>query len=268
MAGNNGRENTISVNGIDIAIHGGGTGERLLVLHGAKDFHPWHPYHDMLAKRFDVAAPVHPGFGDLPRPPAMETIDDLAYFYLDLVEDAGWTGVHLMGIGMGGWIAAEMAVKSCAALASLILVDAVGIKVSDPATPDIVDTYPKPMDQRFRMMWRDPDKGRACVGDPIDMSEEDIEKFIRHEESETLYGWKPFMHDPALPRRLHRVRVPALVLWGADDRVVAPSYGAAYAAAIPGAAFETVADAGHLPHLERPEAVARAVMRFIDGTGH
>ena len=129
----------IAVRDVELAVNRSGEGARLLSLHGAKDFHAWHPVHDMLAERFDVIAPVHPGFGGSARASDIETVDDLAYLYLDLIHDAGWAPVHLMGAGLGGWIAAEMAVRESAKLASMILVDAVGIKVSKPETPDIVD---------------------------------------------------------------------------------------------------------------------------------
>ena len=191
-------------------------------------------------------------------------MDDLAYFYLDLIEGEGWSDLHLTGIGLGGWIAAEIAVRSTASLATLTLIDAVGIRISGPATPDILDTYPKSMDERFALMWHDPDTGRARVGDPKEMSDAALETFIRNEEAETLYTWKPFMHNPALARRLHRIRIPTLVLWGEHDKIVSPAYGATYADRIPGAAFETVPDAGHLPHIERPDAVVEAMFRFIE----
>ncbi len=254
----------IAIQGVEIPVHRTGRGARLLALHGAKDFHAWHAYHDMLAERFDVIAPVHPGFAGSARAPDIETVDDLAYLYLDLIHDAGWAPVHLMGAGLGGWIAAEMAVRDCGPLASLTLVDAVGIKVSAPEISDITDVYAMTEQDRDAWLWHDPSIGVGRVGDPKAMSEDDLEIYLANEVAETLYTWKPYMHDPALFRRLHRVRVPTLVLWGADDGVVARSYGEAYAGAIPGARFETVADAGHLPHIERPGETAGAITRVLD----
>ncbi len=254
----------IAVREFELPVNRSGDGARLLSLHGAKDFRPWHSYHDILAEHFDAIAPIHPGFGGSARAGEVETVDDLAYLYLDLIHDAGWAPVHLMGAGLGGWIAAEMAVRESAPLASLILVDALGIKVSRPETPDIVDVYAMTEEDRNARLWHDPSVGVGLVGDPKTMSEDDLETYLANEVAETLYTWKPYMHNPALRRRLHRVRVPTLVLWGADDGVVAPSYGEAFAGAIPGARFETVADAGHLPHIERPGETAGAIVRFLE----
>ena len=251
------------IQGAELAIHRGGEGERLVILHGAKEFHPWHRVHDLLAEHYDVIAPVLPGFGGSARIGQIESVDDLAYLHLDLIHDSSWAPVHLVGAGLGGWIAAEMAVRECANLASLTLVDAVGIKVSPPETPDIVDVSTMTDEKRNARLWHDPAVGVGLVGDPKTMSEEDLEIYLANEVAETLYTWKPYMHNPALRRRLHRVRVPTLMLWGASDGVVAPSYGEAFAGAIPGARFETVAEAGHLPHIERPAETADAIVRFL-----
>ena len=70
------------------------------------------------------------------------------------------------------------------------------------------------------------------------------------------------MHDPKLLRRLRRIGKPALVVWGADDRIVSTDYGRAYAQAIPGARFELVRDCGHYPHVEQPGRFADLVMSF------
>ena len=107
MDGTSTANGRIGAHGCEIELYRKGGGERILVLHGGKDLHGWHPYLDRLAERHDVIAPVHPGFGASTRAPEIETIDDLAYFYLDLIDDQEWSPVHLVGVGLGGWIAAE-----------------------------------------------------------------------------------------------------------------------------------------------------------------
>jgi pimeloyl-ACP methyl ester carboxylesterase len=72
------------------------------------------------------------------------------------------------------------------------------------------------------------------------------------------------MHDPKLKGRLHRIRIPTLVLWGTADRLVGEAYGRAFAAAMPGAKFETIAGAGHFPHLEQPKAFAGRTLAFSE----
>jgi pimeloyl-ACP methyl ester carboxylesterase len=92
------------------------------------------------------------------------------------------------------------------------------------------------------------------------MTDDEVMVAARNREAAALYAWSPYMHDPKLKGRLHRIRIPMLVLWGAADRLVAQAYGRAFTAAVPGATFETIAGAGHFPHLEQPKAfVARAL---------
>ena len=86
----------------------------------------------------------------------------------------------------------------------------------------------------------------------------------RNREATALYGWDPYLHDPKLKHRLHRIDVPTLLLWGADDRFVTPgSYGAAYQSLISGARLDTITGAGHFPHLERPDAFAERVAGWL-----
>jgi pimeloyl-ACP methyl ester carboxylesterase len=94
------------------------------------------------------------------------------------------------------------------------------------------------------------------------LPQDELTLIARSRESTGRYAWSPYMHDPKLKGRLHRIDVPALVLWGAADRVVHADYGEAYAAAIPGARYETIAGAGHFPHLEKPAELARRVVEF------
>jgi pimeloyl-ACP methyl ester carboxylesterase len=81
-----------------------------------------------------------------------------------------------------------------------------------------------------------------------------------------LFAWSPYMYDPKLAGRLHRIRVPTLVLWGASDRIVSPDYGRAYSALIAGAQFDLIEDAGHYPHVERPDLFARKIVEFVSRT--
>jgi pimeloyl-ACP methyl ester carboxylesterase len=87
----------------------------------------------------------------------------------------------------------------------------------------------------------------------------------RNREATARFAWSPYMHDPKLKGRLHRIRIPALVVWGEQDRLTTPAYGRAYAAAILGARFESIDRCGHFPHLEQPDAFARQVLAFVGG---
>jgi pimeloyl-ACP methyl ester carboxylesterase len=156
-----------------------------------------------------------------------------------------------------------MAVKSTARLSHLVLANAVGIKVGDRETRDIADIYAMTDKQIAEIAYADP---AAMTRDTKTLPQDELTYIARSRESTGRYAWSPWMHDPKLKARLRRVDVPTLVLWGAEDRMVTPEYGRAYAAAIPNARFETVAAAGHFPHLEKPELFADRILAFVQET--
>ena len=96
--------------------------------------------------------------------------------------------------------------------------------------------------------------------------EAEVLRVARNREATARYAWSPYMHDPKLRERLHRIRVPPLLLWGMADRILSESYGRAYAAALAAARFEPIARAGHFPHIEQAEGFARRIFAFVDET--
>lgn len=254
----------VAINGVPLEIVERGKGKPLLFLHpghpgGRLD--PRAPVLELLAERARVIAPTHPGFGSAPAPRELTTVDDLAYLYLDLLDALDLREVAVVGVSLGGWIATEMAVKSTERISALVLANAVGIKASDRETRDIADIYAVTDKQLSELVWADPARMAA---NPKTLPESDLIAMARSRESTGRYAWSPYMHNPKLKGRLHRVRVPTLVLWGVADRVARVEYGRSYAAAIPGARFETIEGAGHFPHLEQPQAFARAVSAFVE----
>lgn len=258
------REESVPVDGVKLFVWAAGEGPPLLVLHGADGWDGLLPFHDLLAARFRVLAPSLPGFGRTELPKWLDSVDDLAYFFLDLVEQSGLTQVNVLGVGFGGWVAAEMAVRCQARLGRLVLADALGIKVSGPETSDIADFLTLTPDKAARVLWYDPKAAEALKlpGMP-GASEEEMTGVLRAHETVSLLGWKPFMHNPKLRRRLGRIKLPTLILWGEGDRVVSPDYGRAWERGIPGATFQLIPRAGHYPHRERPDDFVRAVTAFL-----
>jgi pimeloyl-ACP methyl ester carboxylesterase len=243
--------------GIHIDLIERGQGRPLLFLHPGIGIDAKAPVLDRLAAGARVIAPSHPGFGRSEQPKSMTTVDDLAYFYLDLMEALDLRNVILVGVSFGGWIAAEIAIKSTARIGHLVLADALGIKVGDRETRDIADIFAMTEAQLNDLAYFDP---AAQKRDYPAMPEADLIVVARNREAMARYGWSPYMHDPKLKGRLHRIRIPTLVPWGAADRIAAPDYGRAYAAAIPGARFALIERAGHFPHIEAPDAFARLVL--------
>jgi pimeloyl-ACP methyl ester carboxylesterase len=251
----------LTLHGIRLQVIERGQGRPLLWLHGEEGLDAEAPFLERLGACGRVIAPTHPGFGHSPDADGLDTVDDLSYLYLDLLAERDARDAVVIGASLGGWIAAALAVKSTARLSRLILVAPVGIKVGGRETRDIPDIWALEPDEVLRLTWADP--ARAAV-DYTKLPEDRVMAIARDREATALYGWEPYLHDPKLKGRLHRVDVPTLLLWGADDRFVTPAYyGAAYRALIPGARLETIAGAGHFPHLERPDAFVERVAAFV-----
>ncbi len=259
------QEETRTVGGVQLQVLSGGRGDPLLVLHDYEYYNEWQPFEAALSASYSVLVPSHPGFGASEFPPHFDSIDDLAYVYLDLLRDLGSDRVSVLGLGVGGWIAAEVAVRCTHHLRRLVLVDAVGIKVGGVTDRDITDTFIIGPKDFLQVAWHDPAAGaeQMKLAGLTQLAEPELTTVLRNRQTAAILTWKPFMHNPALRRRLARIDVPTLVLWGESDRIVSPDYGRAYAAAIPGARFQSIPAAGHYPYLEQPEPFVAAVSAFL-----
>lgn len=249
------------VGGIDLEVVRRGTGRPVVLLHGAQTVDPRAPFMEMLGHHAEVIAPSHPGFGRSVRPAGFETVYDLVHFYLDFLETLPHEKVTVMGFSFGGWLAAELAVKCRHRLDALVLVDAFGIKVSDRETPDILDVFNTSPQEVQRRSWHD---ATTWAPDLDALSDDELVVRARNWEALCLYGWSPYMYNPQLKRWLRRINVPVLVVWGASDGIVKPSYGRAYSALIPDARFELIERAGHHPEIEQARAFVDTVVKFLN----
>lgn len=239
-----------------------GKGRPVLFLHAENGIEPAAAAIEALAKSARVVAPTHPGFGRSDVAKGMHTVDDLSYFYLDLLDQLDLRDVTLVGVAFGAWIAAEIAVKSTARLSRLVMANAVGIKVGDRETRDIADIFALTEAEYLEIAYCDPNAGRR---DYKSLAPAEAVAAARAREATARFAWSPYFHNPQLKSRLHRIRIPTLFLWGEHDRMVDDAYGRAYGAMVPGARFETIARAGHFPHHEQPEIFSKRVLAFMDG---
>jgi pimeloyl-ACP methyl ester carboxylesterase len=244
--------------GIDLKVRRKGRGPSILVLHGGGGPVLGYPFADRLAERFELIEPIHPGFAGTPIPDHFDGIEDLVYLYLDLMDALELERTIVLGNSLGGWLAAEIAVRTTARIAKLIMVDAVGVKVGGREERDIVDVFATSQRELVRLMWHDPTR----APDPSTFTDEQLKIMAGNRVALSLYGWDPYLHNPKLRHRLHRITVPTLFIWGASDRLVTPAYGRAYCDMIPGARMTVIASAGHAPHVEQPDAFVDTVMSF------
>lgn len=251
---------TVTIAGLEIQLVRRGRGKPLVFLHPEIGLAPDAAFIDALAPHFDVIAPSHPGFGHSQLREWMTTVEDLSYFYLDLLETLGFDDVTVVGNAFGGWIATELAVKQPWRVSRLVLANPAGIKLSAREQRDFADIFS--LDQRELDTLSFHDAANARHFDPKTSSEDDIYVELRNRESAARFAWSPYMHNPKLIHRLHLIRAPTLVLWGESDRIASVDYGRQFAAKIPGARFATIAQAGRYPHIEAPDAFARAVHEF------
>jgi pimeloyl-ACP methyl ester carboxylesterase len=253
---------SISIAGTSLELVERGQGRPLLFLHAGEGLAPELPWLDLLARHYRVIAPAHPGYGNSPLIDGAGSVDDLAYLYLDLAAELGLEDAVLVGACLGGWVAAEMMVRSTARFSRLVLAAPLGIKLGGRDERDIADMHAVTRAEYLELAWADPARGEV---DFTALPESDLAAIVRGREAFALYGWKPYMHNPRLKRWLHRIDRPTLLLWGAQDRIVMPAYGEGWRREIPGSKIEIIPDAGHFPHWEQPEEFVSRLAAFVGG---
>jgi len=256
-----GHERALTVHGHHVQLFEGGTGRPLLYLHGAGTFW-WMPVHDLLARRRRVLLPVHPGFGASDGLEAIESIEDLVFRTLDVLDALALDRVDVVGLSLGGWLAAELALRHPIRVSRLVLVDAAGVRL--PGVP-MGNPFMLPPPKVRELMFHDPTSSVARALFPDVPPPERLETVLRGREASARLLWNPAQAYRKLTSRLWRIRVPTLVVWGREDRLIPLVYGEAYARGIPAARLEILDGCGHLPPFEHPERFADLVLRFLDG---
>jgi pimeloyl-ACP methyl ester carboxylesterase len=248
------------LSGLDFEYLERGEGPPLLYLHAGEGLDPDAPVLERLARRFRVTALAHPGFGLSESSPQFRTVDDLAYFYLDYLDAHDLKDLTVVGSSIGAWIALEVATKDCSRIRSLVLDNPVGLRFGDRKARDFqLDLFQiMPTDWSKLFLAGEPADERNWEAEPEDVAL----RASRNRESFTRFAWAPYLHNPQLNGRLHRVRAPALVLWGDQDRLASRKYAESVAKALPNGMLRVVAGAGHYAFHDQPAAVAEAVLAF------
>jgi len=250
----------LSIRGTPIHMLQDGTGSPLLFLHGAGGGGRWLDFQAHLAKDFSVYCPSHPGHGGSPAAEWIEHISDLAFHYLDLLDELKLERAHLVGASFGGWIAAELATMASHRLASLVLIDPVGIRVDGWIYPFL---FAMELPQLVATVFHDPMNALALA--PADLGVDTLVELSRERAALARVAWNPYLYNPLLKRRLCRITAPTLLCWGEHDRVAPLQCARAWTAEIAGARLEVFGGSGHVPHIEEPARAAAVVSEFCAG---
>jgi pimeloyl-ACP methyl ester carboxylesterase len=250
----------LRVRDVTIKLHRAGRGQKVLFLHGAGGVPQWLPFFDALAERYELLVPEHPGFGGSDDPPWIHSMSDLAMFYLDLVEEAGLDRIHLIGNSLGGWLAAEILIRDRSCFRSLVQLAPAGIRVKGVPCGDNFIWGPE---EAVRNLYHDQSFADRILA--LTPTEAQMDVMLRNRFTVAKLGWQPRWFNPDLEKWLHRIKLPALVIWGDDDKIMPPANAALWCERLPDARLVMVDKCGHLPHVEQPAIVAGQILDFLEG---
>ena len=253
------REETIKVRGRNTRLFSGGGGPPLLFLHDT--FCPsWLPIHQILAEHYEVFVPMHPGCaGSDDGFDQFEEMEDVVFHYLDLCATLRLDHPVVVGASFGGWIAAEWGIRYSKTLRGLVLIDALGLHVSEAPTPDILSLDPAASRQ---VIFADPFSALALEVIPETPKPEEVVNVLLARQTLARFAWQ-FPDNPRLRRYLYRVRVPTQIVWGERDEFVSFGHGRAYHEGIAKSELVVLPGSAHLPHVETPEVCAQAMLKFL-----
>ena len=246
------------VDGRATRVLSGGSGSPVLWLHDTWG-NDWSPGHRVLAERYQVLAPSLPGFEDSETLGGIDGPQDVVFWLLDLFAELGLADPAVLGCGLGGWLAAELAVRYPERLSRLVLVDAYGLNVSG-ALPE--DEFALPPAMLRPLLFARPDTELALATVPDTEPADRAERVLHARVAAARLAWQ-FPYNPKLRGWLRRARVPALVVWGDQDRLVPVAHGWAYAQGLPQAQLAILPGTGHYPYLETPGHFADMVTTFL-----
>ena len=255
-------EETVEAAGTRLQLVKGGVGEPLLVLHDEMGHPGWLRFHAALAQDYTLYIPSHPGFGKSEPLEWLMNMRDLAAWYLAALDDLELGQVHVVGLGLGGWLAAEMATMCLHQFKKLVLVSPPGIK---PPSGEIYDMFLVVAKAYLASSFADPahtPEYQQLYG--TDPTPAQLEAWDLAREMSSRLTWRPYMHDPGLPHLLRRLqRLPTLIVWGRQDAIVPVSAAEAYHQAIPGSRLVILDHCGHHPEIEHADEFVQQVREFL-----
>jgi len=254
------QHHTFICEGASITYQRGGSGAPILFLQGEDSLSGNAAFADMLRDGHDVLMPDHPGFGTSDTPTWFKTIGDVAYFYLDFLERLDLRGVHLVGASLGGWMAAEIALRSRERIASTTLIAPLGVR--QPGLP-VADMFMMSPADLLKARFADPALAEATMAEIMAGNDERGAALLKDRYATARLCWHPRFHNPELQRWLHRLSGPVHLVWGENDAIAPTGIATAWQDKLPHARLSVIRGAGHLPHIEHAVPTAEAIQSFI-----
>jgi len=240
----------------------GGDGPPLLYLHSASGETEWMPFHAELAKHFTLYLPAHPGFADSKGLEQTRDIYDLAWHYVDLIQELKLGPVPVVGFSLGGWTGVELAILRPQLVKKLVMVASAGVRV--PEAP-MGELFIDNLDKLKKLLFFDQNDPSIPQAMPTSLDDPRIVMWLRAREATARVAWNPYLHNPRLPQHLRRVECPTLLLWGRHDKLLPLGMGEYYAKQIPGARLEVFENCGHMLPFEKPQQFAERTVAFLKG---
>jgi pimeloyl-ACP methyl ester carboxylesterase len=249
-------EVTLDVGGRPTRVLRGGAGHQVVWLHDTLG-NQWSRAHEALCASCQMIAPSLPGFEDSTALDGIDGPEDVVFWLVDLFEALRLERPMLLGCGLGGWMAAELAVRYPQRISRLVLVDAYGLRVEGALPADEFALTPAMLRP---LLFANGDLAVQTL--PDQQPPERVESALHARVAAARLAWQ-FPYDRKLRGRLWRATMPALVVWGEDDHLVPLAHGRAYAEALPNGRLATIARAGHYAYLEATDEFLRELKAFM-----
>jgi pimeloyl-ACP methyl ester carboxylesterase len=256
------QEQRLQVRDISARLFRDGSGAPVVYLHGAGGIAGWLPLFERIAASHELLVPEHPGFGNSDVASWIRNTPDVAMYYLDIFDQLGLEGIHLIGFSLGGWIAAELAVRNATRLKTLTLIAPAGIRIKGIPTGDNFIWGPE---EAAHNLFHDQRFAEAMIAQIQQASQDDVERALANRYMAARLGWEPRWFNPDLERWLHRIKLPTLVLWGENDKVIPAAYADLWRQRVTGARIEVTPQCGHLLPVEKADWAAKHILDFIGG---
>jgi pimeloyl-ACP methyl ester carboxylesterase len=248
----------VKVRSIGVSLRRAGKGPPLLFLHGADGYSQWLPFFDALAERYELIVPEHPGFGASDDPPLIRSVSDMAMFYLDFLETLKLRDLHIIGHSLGGWIAAEILIRDRSRAKSLTLISSAGIRVEGMPSGDL---FIWNREELLRNVFYN--QAYADIALSLQPTDQQLDTMLKNRFTATKLGWQPRWYNPDLEKWLHRITLPALILWGDEDKIMPPEYAGLWRERLPDARLVMIEKCGHVPQVEKSSETIGPLRDFL-----